>query len=455
MSPRKSSPTSAASDTPDTLVHLDPAVILMEDNARYSTEVSRAEAEQMKASILEVGRIMEPVGVTVLETPVNGFTHRLRYGFRRVAGANLVNETMGAGSVLVPAIILHDADPTLILKEQVSENVVRKSLSLMDTATAAKKMLDAGMSRQEVRDVFKRPIGAKGGVAPASNAWLNMVLALLDLPKAIRDRVHNGDIGIAAAYKLMKAPADKRIAILEAAEKEMERVRESEDKEEKRFANLEEKVTKADADREKAEQELANAGAEVELAEKARQEAEERAADLYRKEQEAQRSASSAKSEEAKKKAKDSLKKAAEARKAAEKEAKDAESKLQAAQKSALKAKESTDKFAKAVEDGRKRLEDARAAQAAKAPKAAKKDGKVSPKAVAKAAKAAGVDQGVKKLTGPEMRKLIDDLSLVESYPKVAAVGKVIKACFDGIDTDGQMIKKLATLLGDSKTSRK
>jgi len=90
------------------------------------------------------------------------------------------------------------------------------------------------------------------------------------------------------------------------------------------------------------------------------------------------------------------------------------------------------------------------------AAKKAKGDGKVSPKAIEKAAKAEGVDGARKKLTGPEMRKCIEDLALVTSYPKVAAIGQAIKECFDSITTDGQMSKKLAAITGELKaTSRK
>ena len=130
---------------PETLVQLNPDDILMTDKSRYQDSVPADEAEAMRASILAVGRIMEPVGVTRLSPLVDGKHYPLRYGFRRVAGARLAN-AQGAG-VTVPALVLEDADPQGVLREQVTENVVRKSLSLMDTAVAARKMLDAGIER--------------------------------------------------------------------------------------------------------------------------------------------------------------------------------------------------------------------------------------------------------------------------------------------------------------------
>ena len=74
--------------------------------------------------------------------------------------------------------------------------------------------------------------------------------------------------------------------------------------------------------------------------------------------------------------------------------------------------------------------------------------------AVMNAAKAEGVDTKV-KLTGPEMRKTIEDLSMVASYTTVAAIGGIIKDCFDGTITEGTMVKKLAVLVGDKAPATK
>lgn len=456
MAKRSTAPvTSSASSSvpPGSILYLNPQAILMEGNARYSDSVPQEEAENMRASILSVGRIMEPVGVTALVPPVNGFTHRARYGFRRIAGALLANE--GGAGVLVPAILLDETGEQEVLREQVSENVVRKTLSLMDTASSARKMLDAGMSRADVREVFRRPVGTKGGgVQPASNAWLNMVLALLDLPKALQARIHAGDIGLAAAYRLMKAPADKRLAILERAEKESESVREAEEREEKKFSVLETKIKETTEKEARATETIDHETAELEIAEKAVQESQETAAQLYAKEREASAAVQRAKTDEAKKKAKEAVKRAIEARKAAETDAKSAEDRRTAAQKAIDKAKETAEKLAKAAADLRAKLEAAREARAAQ-PKA-KKDGKVSPKAIDKAAKAEGVEGGKKRLTGAEMRKCIEDLSLLTSYPKVAAIGVAIKECFDSTTTEKEMVKKLAAIVGESKpASRK
>lgn len=439
------------SPAPDSLVHLDPAVILMEDNARFDNAVATHEAEQMRASILDVGRIMEPVGVTPLVPPSNGHLYKLRYGFRRVAGATLANEA-GAG-ILVPALILHDADTVGTLKEQIAENVVRKTLSLMDTATAARKLLDAGQSRAEVCAIFTRPVGTKGGgIKPASNAWLNMVLNLLDLPKSIQARVHNNDIGLAAAYRLCKAPADKRLEILARAEKDQDTIRDIEEKEEEAFSKLEAKVIEATVGAEKAVLEADTAKADVELAEKSVELAKATVSELYQKKLTAESAIKKAKNDEAKKKAKAAIKAVTERWKGADTDLKAAESDLASAQKALTKATTSTSKLSETAANLRQQLEDKRNAVAAK-PKKAKPatEGKVSPKAIDKAAKEAGVEVGKKRLSGAEMRKCIEDLSLVTSYPKVATLGQAIKECFDSSLTEGQMVKKLAAITGELK----
>lgn len=433
------------------VLQLNPAQILREgNNARFSDEVSPAEAEAMKASILEVGRIMVPVGVVALPEPINGFTHRLRFGFRRVAGAVLANEE-GAG-ITVPAIVLDDADTINEIREQVTENVQRKSLSLMDVAASAQRMLKEGMSRQDVRAVFTRPVGTKGGgVQPASNAWLNMVLGLLELPKAIQTRIHAGDIGLAAAYKLMKAPPEKRVEILDAAEKEQEKVRENEEREEKKFAQLESKIADATKKAEEAIIEVDTKVAEVELAAKSIENAEQEQKALYEAEQKAQKALAAAKKEQ-KGNAKQALKEAKERRLAAEKDAKDAASQLTAAQKALAKAKAKREEAEALAEENRKKLEAAQQLERRSKPKG---DGKISPKAIEKAAKEKGVETGQKRLSGPEMRKFIEELSAISSYPKVAAIGQIIRECFDGGPTPGETVKKLATLIGETKQTAK
>ena len=418
-----------------TLIHLDPTHILLTDNARFSPEVSAEDAEAMRVSILNVGRIMEPVGVIALDKPVKGFTHALRYGFRRVAGAKLANE-QGAG-VQVPALVLEETDAIGTLREQVEENVARKSLSLMDVAVSAKRMLDAGMSRADVRAVFQK-----------SNAWLNMVMALLDLPKTIQARIHTGNIGIAAAYKLCKAPADKRQSILESAEKDQRAIKAAEEKEESEYAKLEEKIGETEQQLQTVVAELDTTKSAIELAELAAAEAEaflHTAHDVLEQAKQAKKDAEEGKPKE---KAAKAVEKAMKAVKEADAAHKDALKQVEAERKKLTKLEE-------VKETSKTRAEELKATLAAKrdAPAPKVKRAKVSPTAIDKAAKADGVETKV-KLTGPEMRKAIEDLSMVASYTTVAAIGGIIKDCFDGTISEGTMVKRLATLVGDKAAKK-
>lgn len=436
---------------PDTLLQLNPDDILMVDNSRYQATVPADEAEAMRASILSVGRIMEPVGVTRLDKPVDGAHYQLRYGFRRVAGAILANAE-GAG-VMVPALVLEEADPQGVLREQVTENVVRKSLSLMDTAVAARKMLDAGIERPKVREIFTRPAGTRGGgIAPASEAWLNMILSLLDFPASIQERIHNNDIGLGAAYRLSKAPADKWEEILKRAEGEVESVRTTEEKEEKKFAELEGKIQEATTKETEAVTKVDHAKIELELAEKRLAEVQDEAKSLYAKEQAAQVAVQQAKPKE-KKAAQDKLKKASEARKAAETDAKTFEGKRIVAVKTFEMEQRTATKHQTAAQELQEKLD----AMRAKAPVAAtpKKKAKITASAVDKGAKAAGVDTGTVKLKGPEMRKFIEDLALNVSYPKVAAIGNAIKEHFAGVTTEKQVLTKLSGITGEKAAAKK
>lgn len=419
-----------------TLIHLDPSKILLADNARFSPEISREDAESMRASILDVGRIMEPVGVTALDSPVKGFTHQLRYGFRRVAGAALANQD-GAG-ILVPALVLEETDPAGVLKEQVAENVARKSLSLMDIAVSARKMLDAGISRAEVRTTFGR-----------TNAWLNMVLALLDLPKTIQARVHTGNIGIAAAYRLCKAPADKRQAILDAADRDNKTLQEIEEKEEAEYAKIESKIAEAEQTLQKVATDEDIVKAEIDLAQKAMADAEVALHDAHDKLETAKKNAKAAEEGKEQDRAKKALERAMRG-------VKEADAKFREATKTYETEQKKLKKIEDAKESTKTRAEQLKAelAQKRDAPAPKIKKAKLSPQAVDKAAKAEGVDTKV-KLTGPEMRKTIEDLSMVASYTTVAAIGGIIKDCFDGTITEGTMVKKLAVLVGDKAPATK
>lgn len=419
----------------ETLVQLDPSKVLAEDNARYGL----LDLDGMKNSIKELGGIMQPVEVEPLVPPANGHNYRLISGFRRHAAALSLNADEGAALAL-PAIVRSINDPVMRLRHQLAENVERRNLSPMDEAQAIKRCFDAGMTRQQIRELFKRPSpDGKKSSAPASNAWVNMTMSFLSFTKDIREKIHTGRIGVKAAYQLTRVPKDKWAEVIEKSEKEREALNSYEEKLEEKWEAQTEKVAEAEKKAEEATTEIDHARVELELAQKDLAAKQEKAHDLYRK--------VLVKGLQAEDK-----KKAHEAFKAAEADAKGAEKKLEAAQKALTKIEEGKQKLEDIAKAHREKLE---AAAALKKTKVGKPKSKAVTQAdVIKAAKASGVDDaGHVALSAQDMRKLISDLSLPGTYPKVTLIGQSIQRCIQGITTPGIMLKELAAITGELKAA--
>ena len=95
--------------------------------------------------------------------------------------------------------------------------------SLIDQARMMKAYLDAGYTKKDVGKKFSRPGGRKGmKVQPASNSIINITLSFLDFPKPIKEKIHDGSLGLNAAKKLRESPPKGWQAILERAETESE-----------------------------------------------------------------------------------------------------------------------------------------------------------------------------------------------------------------------------------------
>lgn len=421
-----------ATDTGEQLIQLDPTKVLAEDNIRFA--ILQSDKDVLKEAIKAMGGVKVPVEVEVL-AGVKGFTHKLTTGFRRHASVLELNRDERAGLTL-PAIVRTTADATDRLRTQLSENLDRKNLSPMDLAVAIDKLFKAGLTRIQVRESFPRPTGKKGTPEPASNAWVNMTLSFLELPKTIQAKIHDGSVGVKAAYELTKVTPDKRAAVLERAEKDMEKEREKEEAEEKKYLALESKIAETAKASEEAAIKLDEAKAELEIRELAAQEAAKKATALYEKTRGAKG---------------DDKTKLTESFKAAETDAKAADKHVATAKKELDKLTDTHEKTSQQAEELKAKLEEARKA----APKPSTKKG-VSDTDVKKAAKAEGVEgAGVVQLNATDMRKTIADLALPGPYAKVTLIGVAIKKCFDGISTPGEMLKELAAITGDKLTTPK
>jgi hypothetical protein len=401
------------------LVHLEPEAILAEDNARYGMRDVGVVA--LKESILKSGGVMEPVEVEILETPANGFTHKLTFGFKRHAAVSELNKE-GAGLKL-PCLLHKNADPIERTKRQVEENLQRESLSIMDQAVAMKRLLDAGLSKPEVREVFRRPGGRKGNkTQPISNAYLNMLVSFLDFPKKIQNRIHNDEIGVAAAYELRKSAPDKWEAILDRIENDAVKLAETEEKEEKRFLDGEKKIEVAKSKETEANTALETAKGALTAVQGRLNQWTEEANRLYKVAQ------GKFADKEQKKVAEQAFAKAEQERKVAAADAHKVEEEVATFESKAKKA----------AEVAQERLDKLAAARKGKSA--------VGPGEVKKAAQAVA-EGGPVPLNGAYMRKVAEELCLPGGVQGVIEIGKALRECFAGIITNKQLYKRLAEIV--------
>jgi hypothetical protein len=414
---------------PGQLYQLDPATILADDNTRFSLKQSRIES--LAQSILDRAAVLEPVEVEPLAEASNGHQYRLTTGFYRLAAVKHLNATQAAG-LTIPALVRVQPSPEQRLRTQLAENMERENQSPMDVATAIQKMLAAGFERMAVREMFSRPGGRKGNkTQPASNSFINIHLGMLDLPKAMQVKIHEGLVGVAAAYELTKVPAERRAEVLERAEAMRQRDLEREEKDEQRILDDEKKA----AERNKARKALAAAAKTASDAatasNQAYEEIKDKTAQFY--------TASIGKHPDAKakKEAKSAFVKSEKARTVAEADAIKAQQEADAAQ---MKLTDYDTKQAAR----RQQLADARA----KAPKGAAKKGEaVGPSDVKKAAKEAGATSTAVALNKQEIVKVVAALCLPGGVPKVIQIGTALGQCFAGEITEKQLYSALKEIV--------
>ena len=410
-----------------------PEDILADDNSRFN--LKRTRLDTLKQSILELGGVQTPIEVA----PIDGLgpnkeKFRLTAGFYRVQAVAELNKDEKAG-LAIPAIV-REVDDSTRLRHQLSENMDRENQSPMDRAVAIKKLMDSGMSRGEIRRLFSSTHGRKGvAVQPMSNAMLNMLTRLLELPKAIQEKIHDGRVGLEGAYILSRVPPDKRADVLAQAEKDRMDLIEQEDKDERRYLEAESKLAEVQAKAVETEKEVKTAQAEAENAAKlveaktaVLKEAKQMPGYLDMNPEEQKLAVEKMRAAEADKKAADKL----------AKEAKNTLAKV-------LKTQTDTEELAKQVAE---KLQQARKVAA----KPKKKPAGLGADAVKKAAsKVPGAQAaGLVPLNLSDIRQALKDVSKAE-YPRVAAIGKLLMACIDGHGFPKQLIEDLAVLTMEQK----
>lgn len=406
-------------ETQQEIVRLDPSVIVASRNIRHS--LTQANVDRMADSILDVGGVQEPV--TVEMSPEGEY--RLLKGFYRHAAVTKLNAEQNAGLTL-PAIVLTEAvDPVQRLKLQVAENVARAALSPMDTAVSIKALLDAGVSRSDIRKMFPRTGGRKGStVAPASNAWVNIMLNLLELPKGIQGKIHEGLVTVAAAYELGKVEPSKRADVLAKAEAEVQKELASEEKDEGRFLKLQQKADAEAAKARQAAEDLAKTKADI-----------KDTATLVKEKTKAlvaaRTTAYDADDAAAKKAWQETFAAAEKDLKAAKKLNTDATNRLAKLTKAATEAKESVAKAKEEVE--------------AEGEKGGAKAKAVGPGDIKKAAKAEGAAEYI-ALSAKEAIQAFKDVSKA-SEVRIAAIGAACLRLLSGELTSKMLVEEMETIL--------
>lgn len=234
----------------------DPAMITVAGNTRLKLKPTRV--AQLAANIRELGRVLEPIGVEELAS--GGF--ELIYGRYRHAAVEMLNKD--GYEIQLPALVYANLQPQDKLKMQVSENVERESLSLVDKALAMKALLDSGLSKVEVRNIFASGGRLKGtNIQPMSNIYLNSHLAILTLSKSLQDKIDDGVLGMGAIMKVLAAEPSVRDAIVKQAEVTRQAELEKEESAEDKFIAAENKRMEKEEKEAAAAQALIDAKAAI------------------------------------------------------------------------------------------------------------------------------------------------------------------------------------------------
>lgn len=436
------------------LIEVDPAIIeaLPANNARFG--LKSAKIKEIADRIVEQGQI-QPIEVSPLEKPINGFEYRLNVGNYRLAAIKLLNE-QGAGlpvRAIVKSVELGKASTI----RNLTENIARQDLTPMDEAVAIKKLMDVGVDKMVIRNMFSRS-GRKG---PVSNSWVNTTLSFLDLPVKVQNKIHVGEFDWTGAAYLAKVNRDnkeKLPEVLKELEESRQKAIEKEEREEEKFLNTLKRADEAEIKAKEAEAKILAEKHEreqkLQTAKDAVAKADRDNADLIAKAEKELHEATA--------KVKDDpsagAKAVAEAVKFLDNVKKSAERVKEKAESSLKKLEE---KYAKEVQDAKEAVKEAKEAKkeakTAKEEKqpggAAKKktaDKPTGAKEVAKAAAAVGASANTVKLSAKEIREVVAGLLLPggsgKAETRINELGKLLTSCFDGVITDKQLYKKLLEL---------
>jgi hypothetical protein len=420
------------------VLQIPPGNLMAENAIRFGLKPSKVEA--LMADILSQGGVHTPLEV---EPTGDEGVYRITDGEYRKTAVERLNKEQGAGLTL-PCIVVSNNTPLDRIKRQISHNFQREDMSPMDIATAIKALLDQGVPRIEIRTIFSRPSSKKGGkVQPASNAYINMLADFLLFSKPVQRKIHEGEIGIEAAYmltKVLKKDPAKLAAVLEELDQQRKKLLAEEEKDEERYLESVKKEEEAKLKLETLQAEAESAAKKFAETSAAFDQAAKAEADAY-----------AAKMAAAKNGDKDTRLAADKAFQEASLKSAEILKQTEALNKESVKLKDKLAAAQAKAEEQRKSMESARKAK--DNPKAAKATNKAD---VQKAAKKMEVDgAGHVALKLQEIRDFVRDGAAAGNFPKVQVIFKSIEQTILGVITDRECFKEVAKITGEYKAGKK
>lgn len=406
---------------------VDPRLLAPGNNYRFSLKPSRVES--LAANIVAMGEVHTPLEVTRLNQMEGGKMFRVQDGAYRLAAVTMLS---GRGvTIKVPIRIVPETGELEALDRQRSHNTERENESPIDKAIAIKKYVDGGVPRDQILEKFPSPDGRNAGVIkPLSPSMMTILLSFLEFPQDIQEKIHNGELGVGAAYKLSKYPSTEWAAIL--ADIEAARIKEVE-----MFEKLDEKLLETTKRIETKEQELTKAQTDALEATSKLESLRTQAQVAVDKTAEVRRRLVVATGEEKDKAKADEAAAEAAAKAAAElyKQAKtDADRKDTAAKK-----------LVEAVQAAKAKIGAAQAIGAPAKPIAASE--------VDRSGSRVSAGTGARPaLTAVQMREAVKTMSLPNGkHEMVRKVGKALEMCFSGGFAENYLTAVIAVLIGESK----
>ena len=177
------------------LRYLPPDAIRMDEES--PTPLDPSAVEDMAASILKVGRVVEPVIVTAVPGTPDVFD--LRIGRHRLAGARK------AGAETIAALVYPHDDPVATALAKLVENIVRRSLNPIEEARHIFDCIEHQFTAKDVAEAVHR-----------SESYVKGRLKLLQLPEAAQTAVIDGSVSVESATRILW-PARQHPDLIEQA----------------------------------------------------------------------------------------------------------------------------------------------------------------------------------------------------------------------------------------------